>query len=216
MLSCRYFYWIGTTLITMLKKRLQSMQSYDNNYKILLFHYSICFDTWPYGNLTLVNSPSTCLHKATENNYDLIAISHEYRSLRERDSLIELCSMLKRNNHTLHIPLLSLLPSKHRKLLELLQDAGVEYVRFYNPIDPDLQNHIEILLAKPSEECKIGRELSGICPYINYFPIGKKNQEILHCGAYRNRLVLGSPRLSHFCETFNHKNCPYFKCPKFH
>lgn len=215
MLSCRYFYWIGTTLITMLKKRLQSMQSYDNNYKILLFHSSICFDTWPYGNLTLVNSPSTCLHKATENNYDLIAISHEYRSLRERDSLIELCSMLKRNNHTLHIPLLSLFPSRHRKLLELLQDAGVEYVRFYNPIDPGSQNHIEILLAKPSEECKIGRVLSGICPHINYFPIGQKNQEILHCGAYRNRLVLGSYRLRHLCETSNHKNCPYFKCPKF-
>jgi hypothetical protein len=200
----------------MLKKRQQSMQSYSKNYNILLFPSSMCFDDWPYGNLTLVNSPVSCLNKATENNYDLIAIFHEYWSLRERDALVELCSMLKRNSHALHTPLLSLLPSRHRKLLELLQDAGVEYVRFYDPRDPDSQNHIQSLLAKPSEECKIGRIFSGICPHINYFPIGQKNKEILYCGAYRNRLVLGSPRLSHFCETFNHKNCPYFKCPKFH
>lgn len=175
----------------------------------------MCFDDWPYGNLTLVNSPATCLHKATENNYDLISISHEYRSLKARHALVELCSMLKRNRYTLHIPLLSLLPSRHREMLEQLHNVGVEYARFYDPRDPDSQNHLESLLAKPSEECMIGRILSGICPHINYFPISR-DKEILYCGAYRNRLVLGSPRLSHFCETFNHKNCPYFNCPKFH
>lgn len=189
------------------------MQSYSKNYKILLFPSSMCFDDWPYGNLTLVNSPATCLHKATENNYDLIVIFHKFRSLKERHALVELCAMLKRNRHTLHIPLLCLLPSKHREMLEHLHDVGVEYARFYDPRDPVSQNHIESLLAKPSEECKIGRILSGICPHINYFPIGQKNQEILHCGAYRNRLVLGSHRLRHFCETFNHKICKYFKCP---
>lgn len=200
----------------MLKKRQQSMQSYDKNYKILLFHSCMCFDTWPYGNLTLVNSPVSCLHKATENNYDLIAIFHKFRSLKERHALVELCSMLQRNRYTLHIPLLCLLPSKHRELLKHLRDSGAKYARFYDPRDPDSQNHIESLLAKPSEECKIGRILSGICPHINYFSISQKNQEILYCGAYRNRLVLGLPRLSHFCETFKHKNCQYFKCPKFH
>jgi len=200
----------------MIEKRQEFMQSYDEKRKILLFHSRICFDTWPYGNLTLVNSPATCLHKATENTYDLITIFHEYRSLKERDSLVELCSMLKRNSHTLHIPLLSLLPSRHRKLLEFLQNTGVEYTRFYDATNPNWQNYIESLVAEPSEECKIDRILSEICPHINYLPIGQKNQEILHCGAYRNRLVLGSPRLSHFCETFNHKNCPYFNCLKFH
>jgi len=191
------------------------VESDNKNYKILLFPSSMCFDDWPYGNLTLVNSPATCLHKATENNYDLISISHEYRSLKARHALVELCSMLKRNRYTLHIPLLSLLPSRHREMLEQLHNVGVEYARFYDPRDPDSQNHLESLLAKPSEECMIGRILSGICPHINYFPISR-DKEILYCGAYRNRLVLGSPRLSHFCETFNHKNCPYFNCPKFH
>lgn len=213
MLSSIYFYRIETTVIIMPAKRQEPMQSYDKKYKILLFHSSMRFNTWPYGNLTLVNSPATCLHKATENNYDLVAIFHEYRSLRERDSLVELCSMLKRNSHTLHIPLLCLLPSRHRKLLELLQNTGVEYTRFYDATNPDWQNYIESLVAEPSEECKIDRILSGICPHINYFSIGQKNQEILHCGAYRNRLVLGSYRLKHLCETSNHKICDYFKCP---
>jgi hypothetical protein len=215
MLSSKYFYWIGTTIITMLKKRQQSMQSYDKNYKILLFPSSMCFDDWPYGNLTLVNNPATCLHKATENNYDFIVIFHQFRSLKERHALVELCSMLKRNRYTLHIPLLCLLPYRHREILEQLHDVGVEYVRLYDPRDPNLKNHIESLLAKPSEECKIGRILSGICPHINYFSIGQKNQEILYCGAYRNRLVLGSYRLRHLCETFNHRNCQYFNYPIF-
>ena len=32
---------------------------------------------------------------------------------------------------------------------------------------------------------------------------------------HRNRLVLGPHRLQHCCETLSHKNCQYFKCPKF-
>jgi hypothetical protein len=207
------FFWIGTNLIPTIWKWQQFMKSYDKKYKILLYHSSIPLDAWPNGNLTLVNSPATCLDKATGNNYDLIAIFHEYRSLKERDSLVELCSMLKRNRHTLHIPLISLLPSRHRKLLELLLNTGVEYTRFYDATNPDWQNYIESLVAKPSEECKIGRILSGICPHINYFPIGQKNQEILYCGAYQNHLVLGLYRLRHLCETFNYKICEYFNCP---
>jgi hypothetical protein len=214
MLSCRYFYGIGTTLITVLKKRQQFMRSYDNNYKILLFHSSICFDTWPYGNLTLVNSPASCLKKATENNYNLIAIFHEYRSFKERHAIVELCSMLKINQYTLHIPIIALLTSKHRELLEQLHEAGVKYARFYDPSDPNLKNHIKTLLVNPPEECKISRIMSGICPHINYFPISG-HREILYCSAYRNRLVLDSYRLRHLCETSNHKNCQYFNCPKF-
>lgn len=190
------------------------MQSDSKNYKILLFHSSMRFDDRPYGNLTLVNSPVSCLNKATENNYNLIAIFHEYRSFKERHALVELCSMLKINRYTLHIPLISLLTSKHRELLEQLHEAGVEYVRFYDPRDPNLKNHIETLLVNPTEECKISRIISGICPHINYLPISR-HKEILYCSAYRNRLVLGSYRLRHLCETSNHKNCPYFKCPRF-
>lgn len=114
----------------------------------------------------------------------------------------------------MHIPLLCLLPSKHRKLLEHLQNAGVEYAMFHDLRDPNLKNHVETLLVDSSEECKIERILSDICPHINHFPISE-HKEILYCGAYRNRLVLGSYRLRHLCETSNHKICEYFKCPKF-
>lgn len=189
------------------------MQSDNNNYKILFFNSTLGIDVPTFKNLTLVNSPIDCLHKATENIYDLVAIFHEHRSHIEYDALVELCSALKRNIHTMHIPLLCLLPLKHRKLIEHLQDAGVEYVMFYNPRDPNLKNHIETLLVDSPEECKIGKILSDICPRINYFPMSG-HKEILYCGAYRNRLVLGSYRLRHLCETSNQKSCEYFNFPK--
>ena len=190
------------------------MRSDNNNYKILLFNSTLGVDARTCKNPILVNSPIDCLHKATENTFDLVAIFHEYRLFRECDALVELCSTLKRNIHTMHIPLLCILPLKHRKLLEHLQDAGVEYVMFHNPRDSDLMNHMESLLVDLSEECKIDRILSDICPHINYFPISR-HKEILYCGAYRNRLVLGPYRLRHLCEISDHKICQYFKCPKF-
>jgi hypothetical protein len=46
-------------------------------------------------------------------------------------------------NSTMQIPLPFLFPSRHRKLHEHLQDAGVEYVMFYDPRDPNFKHHIE-------------------------------------------------------------------------
>jgi len=190
------------------------MQSDTNNYEILFFNSSPGIEDRAFKTLTLVKSPIDCLHEAAENTYDLVAIFNEHRSLQEYDALLELCSTLKRNPHTMHIPLLCLLPLKHRQLLEQLQNTGVEYVMFYDPHDPDLKNHIETSLVNWPEKYKLSRILSNICPHINYFPISW-HKEIIYCRAYRNRLVLGSYRLRHLCETSNHKICEYFNSPKF-
>ena len=189
------------------------MQRNNNNYKILFFNSTPDADEHLLSKLTLVNNPIDCLYEAAENTYDLVVIFHECRSFIERDALIELCSTLKRNKPTVHIPFLLLLPSRHRKMIEHLQNAGVEYVRFYDPCDPDLKHHIETLLKEPPKEWRIDKILADICPHINYFPMSR-HKEILYCSAYRNRLVLGSYRLKHLCERSIHKICQYFKCPK--
>ncbi len=190
------------------------MRSDNDNYEILFFNSSPGIEDGALKKLTLVNSPIDCLHEAAENTFDLVAIFNKHRSLQDSNALLELCATLKRSTHTLHTPLLCFLPLKHRQLLEQLQNTGVEYVMFYDPRDPDLKNHIETSLAGWPEECELSRILSNICPHINYVPItGPK--EIIYCRAYRNRLVLGSYRLGHLCETSNHKNCEYFNSPKF-
>lgn len=190
------------------------MQSTNNNYKILFFNPALNINEQLFNKLTLVTNPIDCFHEATEHTYDLVVIFHEYKSVKERDTLIELCSTLKRNTYTMHTPFLLLLPSRHRKLLEHLRDAGVEYAVFYDPCDPNLKNHIETLLKDPPKECAIEKILADICPYINYIPTSR-HKEISYCGAYRNRLVLGSYRLRHLCEISDHKICQYFNCPRF-
>ncbi len=190
------------------------MKTDIKTHQILLYHYTSDFNGHFLDDLTVVKSPATCLQKATRHTYELIVIFQKFRSMNERLALIELCSTLKKSRYSKHIPLLCILPSKHRGLLEQLQNAGVEYVRFYIQNDPIPKENIASLLAKPSEDCTVDRILPEICPYINYFPISR-HQEILYCGAYRNRLVLGPHRLKYSCETMNHKNCQYFKCPKF-
>ncbi len=191
----------------------QFMQTDNRNYKILLYNSTLEPDDQVLDEFASANSPAACIQKATINTYDLIAIFHNYRSLKERFALVELCSILKQSNHAGHIPLLCLLPSIHRGLLEQLQNAQVEYARFYDPGDPNSKDNLKSLLTIPFEDCTIEKILSGICPHINYFPISR-HQEMLYCGAYRNRLVLGPHRLRHSCETIKHKSCQYFKCPK--
>ncbi len=199
--------------IKMKQNGQQLLQTDSRNYKILLYNSTLELDGQILDECALANSPAACIQKATSSAYDLIAIFHNYRLLKERFALVELCSILKKNYHSRHFPLLCLLPSKHRGLLERLQNVQVEYAGFYDPGDPNSKEDLTSLLARPSEDCTIEKVLSGICPHINYFPISR-HQEMLYCGAYRNRLVLGPHRLKHSCQTINHKNCQYFKCPQ--
>ena len=199
--------------IKMKQKEQQFIQADNSHYKILLYNSTLNLDGQISDEFAMANSPAACIEKATSSTYDLIAIFHNYRLLKERFALIELCSILKKNYHSRHFPILCLLPSMHRGLLEQLQNVEADYAGFYDPDDPGLKEHLTALLARPSEDCTIEKMLSGICPHINYLPISR-HQEMLYCGAYRNRLVLGPHRLKHACQTINHKDCRYFKCPK--
>ncbi len=183
--------------------------------KILLYKSNPSVNLDSVAGLTIVDSPVSCLHEATTNAYTLIAVVFEHGSLRERDALIELCFALRTNRSTTRSLLLCILESQHRNLLEKLRHAGVEYAMCVDPknLDPKvLKSHLETFSLNLFEEYKIERVLSEICPYITYSPASSR-QEILYCGAYRNRLVLGKYLLSHFCETANYKNCQYFQNP---
>ncbi|MDI6687020.1 MAG: hypothetical protein QME06_02245 [Desulfobacterales bacterium] len=190
------------------------MLSYEKHNITLLYKSGTDFSSTADEGLTLVTSPISCLNEAMEKPYDLIVICFDLASLRESDALVELCTALKKNRYTRQIPLLVILPFKHRKLLESLRDAGVEYVKFYDLKELDSKSRVKTLVTPPAKECGIGRVLSEICPYINYSPIGR-HQEILFCGAYLNRMVIATYRLKHYCETYNYENCEYFKNPKF-
>lgn len=164
--------------------------------------------------LTRVNSPISCLHEATQEPFDLIAVSFYERPLKERNALVELCRMLKTNSCTAHIPLLGLMPSVHRRLLEHLLEAGADYAMLSDPRDRGIDDILKGFLVSPSEEFRIENVLYRLCPHINPVPISRR-REILYCRAYRNRLVLGPYLLGLYCETLNHRDCPYYKCPKF-
>ena len=180
--------------------------------KILVYKSKTSLIEGYFEEMVLVTSPVACLHEATEKEHDLIIVIFGPGFLKESDAMVELCSTLKRNRHTMQVPLLCFLPSKHRGLLERLAAAKVKYVVILDPSDRILQSQLETIASDPSEEYEIGRILSGVCPHINYFPVCR-DKEILYCGAYRNRLVLGPYRLRQYCETNNHIDCEYFQNP---
>jgi hypothetical protein len=181
--------------------------------KILYYRSATSLIGDAFEEATVVTSPVACLHNASGKEYDLIVIMFDPGALKGREAIVELCAALKRNRHTMQVPLLCVLPSKHRDLLERLEDAGVEYVIILDLQDRILQSRLETFAFGPSKEYEINTILSEVCPHINYFPVSR-DKEILYCGAYPNRLVLGPYRLRQYCENNNHINCEYFQNPR--
>ncbi len=70
-----------------------------------------------------VRSPILCLDQAVDGNPDIIAIRFGKMPSRERETMVELCGALKRNSHTRKTPVLVLLHSRHRRLMEDLELA---------------------------------------------------------------------------------------------
>lgn len=91
----------------------------------------------------LVNSPVQCLNQAIIEQPNAVVIRFGDITLRERDALMELCSVLKQNQYTKGIGVVALLSSKHRVVMERLRDAGVEYVKFHVKVEPS-QDLIDI------------------------------------------------------------------------
>jgi len=165
------------------------------------------------GDQVVTNSPISCMQAICDNHFDLIVIAMGPKKIRERNAFLELCYALKEGEKSRDIPLLVLLPAKHRSLLEHLQMAGVDFAEIvdWKTISAEQLQQITHQLNGARRPYRILKE---ICPYISYQVIDTR-RELMVCGADRCRLVLGPARLADLCETSDHIYCPYFKKPKF-
>lgn len=162
----------------------------------------------PGGDWKVAASPMRCLARAIEGNPGCIAVRFRDESARQRRALIELCALLKRNAGTCGIPLLAVLPAKHRLLMSRLKKAGVDYLRIAADLESD-SAALPAALRDFSQADLIEARLAEICPNLNYRKIDER-RDLAVCGAYRNRLVLGGQRLHGQCETPGFLKCPYF------
>ena len=174
----------------------------------------------PAGNVTeristdeeWVASPISCLDRAIERRPTIIMVRFGQVTIRERDALVELIGVLKQNSHTRDIPVLALLDSKHRGLLEDLDQVGVNSIKYVGEIaleSTQLQGIIEGL----GPDDRLARHLTMLCPFLHYREIDSQH-EMTVCGAYLDRMILGGRRLRELCETESHLHCEYFLNPR--
>jgi hypothetical protein len=159
-----------------------------------------------------VRSPIQCLDRAVDANPDIIAVRFGEIPIPERDALVELCVVLKRNSRTRRTPVLALLHDKHRMLMEALERAGVEFVKLIGETALSSTRMIEII-GGLGQDYRVQRQLTMLCPYLHYDLIDMRH-EMTVCGAYMDRMVLGGSWLHEVCESREHLHCPYYLKPR--
>ena len=159
-----------------------------------------------------VPTPTQCLDRAVEGKPCIIVVCFGRMPIQQRDSLVELCVVLKRNARTRKAPLLALLHEKHRGLIENLKGASVDFVEFVaeKPLRSSL---IVEMIDGLSPDERVERQLDILCPYLHYDAIDDC-REMTVCGAYLDRMVLGGKWLHEVCETEDHLTCKYFLNPR--
>lgn len=159
-----------------------------------------------------VSSPIQCLNRAVEENHNCIVIVFVNISIQNREILLELCATLKRNKYTKDATVIALLDSKHRQLIDSLQSAGVDYIKYACKTELDIYLILK-QIEKLYPDDRPGEQIKTLCPFLHYTQIDPRREMCL-CGAYFNRLVLGELRLRTLCENVNHSNCEYFLKPR--
>jgi len=159
-----------------------------------------------------VASPIQCLDKAVEGNPKIIIVRFGKMPFREREALVELIAALKRNSRSRRCPVLALLYSQHRKLIEDLGQAKVDYIRYIGDGKLDSKQVQEIIRGLEPND-RLERHLVMVCSFLHYSKIDSQH-EITVCGAYLDRMVLGGRRLNELCQTDAHLHCQYFQNPK--
>ena len=146
-------------------------------------------------------------------SYGLIILCFSTRSIHARSGIVELCRCLKSNSLTRKTPLFASIDRWHRALAERLKEAGLDFMgvrQSQNLINPE---YISNRVQKTTISIHIDQIMSRLCPFLNYAPIYGRS-ELITCGAWRNRMVLGGKRLHELCETENHLHCEYFLNPR--
>jgi len=160
-----------------------------------------------------VRSPTQCLDRAIEGKPGIIVVRFGPMLIEQRDAMVELCVVLKRNTRTRKALLLALLHEKHRGLIEDLKHAGVDFVKFIaeKPLRSSLMTE---MIDGLSTDDRVERQFTMLCPYLHYDALDASH-EMTVCGAYLDRMVLGGKWLHKVCETEHHSTCKYFLNPRF-
>ena len=159
-----------------------------------------------------VSSPIRCLGEAVDRKPLIIVVRFGTMAIREREGLVELCAELKRNSQTRKCRVLGLLSSKHRKLLEDLNRAGVDYVQYVEDVPLDSMQVREIIDGL-REDDHLESPLASLCPFLHYSQIDS-DRELTVCRAYLGRMVLGGRWLKEVCQTEEHLHCEYCLSPR--
>lgn len=179
--------------------------------------FLLCDTTGNVGELLFpeeewVSSPIQCLDKAVDRPPGIVVVRFGKMSIQERETLVELSAALKRNSHTRMYSVLAMLHSKHRKLIEDLNRAKVDYVRYVGDEKLDSTRIREIIDGLGPDD-RLERHLVPICPFLKYSAIDSQH-EMAVCGAYLDRMVLGGLRVHNSCETEDHFHCEYYLKPR--
>ncbi|MBU1700973.1 MAG: hypothetical protein KJ970_20895 [Candidatus Eisenbacteria bacterium] len=162
--------------------------------------------------VTFVTSAIRCLDQAVDGHPQLIVIHFGHVTIDKRGLLVELAEALKRNSHTSSCPVLALLSSRHRSLLESLEIAGVDSARYTEDESEGRRTPLEISHGLGADD-RLSHRLEAVCPYLRYREIDA-DRELIVCGAYLDRMVLGGHRLRKICETKDHCDCQYYLNPR--
>jgi len=163
-------------------------------------------------NARFASSPIKCLDKAIDKPPQVVVVRFGKISIREREALVELCSALKRNSRTRGCLVLALLSAKHRKLVEDLKQINVDYIRFVDDGNMNFEQIRKIIQGiRPSD--RLEQHLEVLCPFLHYDQIDCW-RELITCGAYLDRRVLGGRWLQEICETDTHLQCEYYLNPR--
>ncbi|MCU0915016.1 MAG: hypothetical protein MUC88_10690 [Planctomycetes bacterium] len=160
----------------------------------------------------MVRSPIACLDRAVEERPAAVAIHFADMPLRERDGLVELCAVLKRNSRTKETCVVTLLHEKHRELVAVLERASVDFVTFIGGRPPTARAVRDIIDGLGPAD-RLEPHLSAMCPYLHYEALDGC-REMRVCGAYLDRMVLGGRRLHEVCESCAHLACEHFLHPR--
>ena len=185
----------------------------SNKAKILVCQLDERAEIVKSDGMTVTYSPVSCLNAATMKAYGLIILCFSTRSIRAHHGIIELCRCLKSNSLTHKTPLFASIDRWHRAVAGQLNEAGLDFMgvrQFQNRIDPE---HIADRILKTEISVHINQIMSRLCPFLNYTPLNGRC-ELITCGAWRNRMVLGGKRLHEVCEAENHLHCEYFLNPR--
>ena len=159
-----------------------------------------------------VCSPTQCLARAIVGSPGIMVVHFGPMLFQQREALVKLCADLKKNTETGKPPLLALLHQRHRRLIEDLKKAGVDFVKFITETHLSASLMIEMIDGLNTED-RVERHLAVLCPYLHYDAFDASH-EMTVCGAYLDRMVLGGERLHEVCETENHLTCKYFLNPR--